>query len=36
MTQGRKPMPSYGRMLSDDDRWNLVNYIRSIEGSSSR
>src|SRR4051794_41072494 len=30
MTQGRKPMPSYGRMLSDDDRWNLVNYIRSI------
>jgi mono/diheme cytochrome c family protein len=30
MTQGRKPMPSYARMLSDDDRWNLVNYIRWI------
>jgi mono/diheme cytochrome c family protein len=30
MTQGRKPMPSYGRMLSEDERWNLVNYIRSI------
>jgi len=30
MTQGRKPMPSFGRMLSDNDRWNLVNYIRSI------
>jgi mono/diheme cytochrome c family protein len=33
MTQGRKPMPSYRRMLSDDDRWNLVNYIRSISHS---
>jgi mono/diheme cytochrome c family protein len=30
MTQGRKPMPSYARTLSEDDRWNLVNYIRSI------
>ena len=30
MTEGRKPMPRYGRLLHDDDRWNLVNYIRSI------
>lgn len=30
MTQGRKPMPGFGRTLSDDDRWHLVNYIRSI------
>jgi mono/diheme cytochrome c family protein len=32
LTEGNKPMPRYGRMLSEDDRWNLVNYIRSIEG----
>lgn len=32
LTEGRKPMPRYGRTLSDDDRWNVVNYIRSIEG----
>ena len=30
MTEGRKPMPRYGRLLHDDDRWNLVNYIRSL------
>jgi mono/diheme cytochrome c family protein len=30
ITEGRKPMPRYGRLLHDDDRWNLVNYIRSI------
>jgi len=30
MTEGKKPMPRYARTLSDDDRWNLVNYIRSL------
>jgi mono/diheme cytochrome c family protein len=32
LTEGRKPMPRYRRTLSEDDRWNVVNYIRSIEG----
>ena len=32
VTEGKKPMPRYGRTLSDDDRWNVINYIRSIEG----
>ena len=32
LTEGKKPMPRYRRMLSEDDRWNVVNYIRSIEG----
>ena len=30
ITTGKKPMPGYGKRLSDTDRWNLVNYIRSI------
>jgi mono/diheme cytochrome c family protein len=30
ITEGRKPMPRYARTLKDDDRWHLVNYIRSL------
>jgi mono/diheme cytochrome c family protein len=30
ITTGKKPMPAYGKRLSDTDRWNLVNYIRSL------
>jgi mono/diheme cytochrome c family protein len=30
ITTGRKPMPAYGKKLSETDRWNLVNYIRTI------
>jgi mono/diheme cytochrome c family protein len=30
ITTGRKPMPAYGKRLSETDRWNLVNYIRTI------
>ena len=30
ITTGRKPMPAFGRRLSETDRWNLVNYIRTI------
>jgi mono/diheme cytochrome c family protein len=30
LAEGRKPMPRFGRILSDDQRWHLVNYIRSI------
>ncbi len=30
ITSGRKPMPSYEKQLSDDDRWNVVNYIRVL------
>jgi len=28
LTEGRKPMPRFARTFSDDERWNLVNYIR--------
>ncbi len=30
ISEGRKPMPRFARMLSAEERWNLVNYIRSI------
>jgi mono/diheme cytochrome c family protein len=30
ITTGKKPMPTYGKRLSETDRWNLVNYIRML------
>jgi mono/diheme cytochrome c family protein len=27
---GKKPMPSYGTRLSPTDRWNVINYLRSL------
>jgi mono/diheme cytochrome c family protein len=30
ITTGRKPMPAFGRRLSETDRWNLVNYVRTL------
>jgi mono/diheme cytochrome c family protein len=30
ITEGKKPMPTYEKLLSDTDRWNVVNYIRTL------
>lgn len=30
ITTGKKPMPAFGRRLSEEDRWNLVNYVRTL------
>ncbi len=30
ITTGKKPMPAYGRRLSETERWNLINYIRTL------
>jgi mono/diheme cytochrome c family protein len=30
VTTGKKPMPTYGKRFSETDRWNLVNYIRTL------
>ena len=27
---GKKPMPNYGTRLSATDRWNVINYLRSL------
>jgi mono/diheme cytochrome c family protein len=34
ITEGKRPMPRYARTLSEDDRWHLVNYVRSIGSAS--
>lgn len=30
ITVGKKPMPNYATRLSPTDRWNVINYIRSL------
>lgn len=30
ITEGRKPMPSFKKQLSDEQRWQLVNYLRTL------
>jgi mono/diheme cytochrome c family protein len=30
ITVGKKPMPHYGGRLSEADRWNVINYIRTL------
>jgi mono/diheme cytochrome c family protein len=30
ITEGRKPMPRFGKRLSEEDRWHLVNYLRTL------
>jgi hypothetical protein len=27
---GKKPMPNYGTRLSPTDRWNAINYLRTL------
>lgn len=31
ITEGKATMPQFGSILSEDDRWNIVNYIRSFD-----
>jgi mono/diheme cytochrome c family protein len=30
ITEGRKPMPSFKKQLTDEQRWQLVNFIRTL------
>ena len=30
ITEGKKPMPAFDKLLSDTDRWNVVNYVRVL------
>lgn len=30
MTEGRKPMPSFKKNLTDEQRWQLVNFLRTF------
>ncbi len=31
-TEGRKPMPSFKEKLGDNDRWSIINYLRTLQG----
>jgi mono/diheme cytochrome c family protein len=30
ITTGRKPMPTFENLTSEEDRWNVVNYLRTL------
>ena len=30
ITEGKKPMPTFGKLMSDEERWHVVNYIRTL------
>ncbi|MDP4261765.1 MAG: c-type cytochrome [Bacteroidota bacterium] len=30
ITEGRKPMPTFNKKLTDAERWSVVNYIRTL------
>jgi mono/diheme cytochrome c family protein len=30
ITQGRKPMPTFEKLLSEEERWHVINYARTF------
>jgi mono/diheme cytochrome c family protein len=36
LSEGRSPMPGYKKIFSDEQRWELVNYIRSLAKTSKK
>ena len=30
ITEGKQPMPTFGKLISEDDRWNVINYVRTL------
>ena len=30
ITEGKKPMPSFEKLISEDERWEAINYVRSF------
>jgi mono/diheme cytochrome c family protein len=30
ITEGKKPMPSYRKLLPENDRWTVIDYIRTL------
>ena len=30
ITEGKKPMPAYEKLLSETDRWDVVDYLRTL------
>ena len=36
LSEGRNPMPSYKKILTDKQRWELINYIRTLSKSTNK
>ena len=36
ISEGRRPMPSFKKQLTEEQRWQLVNYVRAFYGERSR
>jgi mono/diheme cytochrome c family protein len=30
VTEGRKPMPTFEKLLSEEERWSVINYVRTL------
>jgi mono/diheme cytochrome c family protein len=30
ITEGKKPMPSFEKLISEDERWQAINYVRTF------
>ena len=30
ITEGKKPMPTFDKLIGEDERWNVINYVRTI------
>ena len=31
LTEGRKPMPSFEKLISENERWNVIKYVRTFK-----
>jgi mono/diheme cytochrome c family protein len=31
MTEGRKPMPTFSKKLTNNERWSVINYLRTLK-----
>ena len=31
ITEGRKPMPTFEKILTEDQRWQVINYLRTLK-----
>ena len=30
ISEGRRPMPTFSKLLTDEQRWNVINYVRTL------
>jgi mono/diheme cytochrome c family protein len=34
ISEGRAPMPAFEKLMSEEDRWNVINYVRTLTATS--